>query len=278
MSGCASTRCGNMSTPTSSARASASPISRSTTPRCMRAMRATSRRRCSLAAPPNIALVRGHHRAPAVRHGTSPVLPERSHYFDAGVTEDLTTRARARRRCLLQDRAGPARQRPVRPGAGAERLQLRSRLYHRLELSAIKRRFPGLRQSRLGQEKATQVVSNQFLFGATNSPTSPRMHLHRPCPAGPLRRAPPICGTAPAFPPIWIFGSGLRTGFANTDHVPPYTQVNLGISHDFRRLEQADHAALRRRQPVRHSMSSATAPASACSRRNTVRAVGSSQG
>jgi hypothetical protein len=30
-----------------------------------------------------------------------------------------------------------------------------------------------------------------------------------------------------------IFGSGLRGGFANLDHVQPYTQVNLGISHDF---------------------------------------------
>lgn len=30
-----------------------------------------------------------------------------------------------------------------------------------------------------------------------------------------------------------IYGTGLRSGFANTDHVPPYTQVNLGISREF---------------------------------------------
>ncbi|HTP91892.1 MAG TPA: hypothetical protein VMJ52_09165 [Xanthobacteraceae bacterium] len=30
-----------------------------------------------------------------------------------------------------------------------------------------------------------------------------------------------------------IYGSGLRSGFANTDHLPSYTQVNMGISHDF---------------------------------------------
>ena len=30
-----------------------------------------------------------------------------------------------------------------------------------------------------------------------------------------------------------IYGSGMRSGFANTEHVPQYTQVNLGISHDF---------------------------------------------
>jgi hypothetical protein len=30
-----------------------------------------------------------------------------------------------------------------------------------------------------------------------------------------------------------IYGSGLRAGFANTDHMPPYAQVNTGISREF---------------------------------------------
>jgi opacity protein-like surface antigen len=30
-----------------------------------------------------------------------------------------------------------------------------------------------------------------------------------------------------------IYGSGLRSGFANTDHMPPYAQVNAGASHEF---------------------------------------------
>jgi outer membrane receptor protein involved in Fe transport len=30
-----------------------------------------------------------------------------------------------------------------------------------------------------------------------------------------------------------IYGSGLRNGFANTGTVSPYTQVNLGLSHEF---------------------------------------------
>ena len=29
-----------------------------------------------------------------------------------------------------------------------------------------------------------------------------------------------------------IYGSGLRSGFANTEHVPPYTQVNLGLTQE----------------------------------------------
>jgi TonB dependent receptor len=30
-----------------------------------------------------------------------------------------------------------------------------------------------------------------------------------------------------------IYGSGLRSGFANIDHVPEYATVNLGLAHDF---------------------------------------------
>jgi opacity protein-like surface antigen/outer membrane receptor protein involved in Fe transport len=30
-----------------------------------------------------------------------------------------------------------------------------------------------------------------------------------------------------------IYGSGLRSGFANTDHLPAYGQINLGLSHEF---------------------------------------------
>jgi outer membrane receptor protein involved in Fe transport len=30
-----------------------------------------------------------------------------------------------------------------------------------------------------------------------------------------------------------IYGSGLRSRFVNMDHVPSYTQVNLGISHEY---------------------------------------------
>jgi hypothetical protein len=30
-----------------------------------------------------------------------------------------------------------------------------------------------------------------------------------------------------------IYGSGLRAGFANTDHAPAYAQVNAGIAQEF---------------------------------------------
>ena len=33
--------------------------------------------------------------------------------------------------------------------------------------------------------------------------------------------------------PLRHFFLGLRAGLANTDTVPPYAQVNVGVSHDF---------------------------------------------
>ena len=52
-----------------------------------------------------------------------------------------------------------------------------------------------------------------------------------------------------------IYGSGLRSGFANTDHVPGYTQFNVGASHEFtftnaRPLTLAVHC----RKSVRHDL------------------------
>jgi outer membrane receptor protein involved in Fe transport len=31
-----------------------------------------------------------------------------------------------------------------------------------------------------------------------------------------------------------VYGSGLRSGFANTDHVAPYATANMGISREFK--------------------------------------------
>ena len=63
--------------------------SRSSTRSSTPAMPATSRRRCwSRRLPANIAFVQRHDGA-SDRPGTNPVLPERSHYFDAGVDQNI---------------------------------------------------------------------------------------------------------------------------------------------------------------------------------------------
>ena len=47
------------------------------------------------------------------------------------------------------------------------------------------------------------------------------------------------------FSASMIYGSGLRDGFANTGTVPSYTQVNLGLSHDFNIVSATKPTTLR---------------------------------
>ena len=42
-----------------------------------------------------------------------------------------------------------------------------------------------------------------------------------------------------------LYGSGLRSGFANTGSVPWYSQVNLGISHEFKWFNDLKPTTLR---------------------------------
>ena len=76
-----------------------------------------------------------------------------------------------------------------------------------------------------------------------------------------------------------IYGSGLRQGFANTDHVAPYTQVNLGLSREFS-TPWGKPVTLRFDvvNLLDYPTSFAAAPASACSPRNMARAAGYSRG
>jgi hypothetical protein len=77
-----------------------------------------------------------------------------------------------------------------------------------------------------------------------------------------------------------IYGSGLRSGFANTDHLPSYTQVNLGLSHDFNIVAPNKPTTLRfdvvnlfdKIYEIRDGS------ASACSRRSSDRAADSLSG
>ena len=42
-----------------------------------------------------------------------------------------------------------------------------------------------------------------------------------------------------------IYGSGLRSGFANLDHNPPYVVVNAGVSREFQWAPEAKPVTLR---------------------------------
>ena len=87
-----------------------------------------------------------------------------------------------------------------------------------------------------GHQYATDVVSNQFLF------SDPAEFAYAATHYIPTDHSQTWTGSAGAAYLWWgtrfsadmIFGSGLRSGFANLSTVPPYDQINLGISRAFK--------------------------------------------
>ena len=85
------------------------------------------------------------------------------------------------------------------------------------------------------RQVATQFVSNQYLQGADEYLYALTHNIY-------TDHAQILTASAGVSYPLsehtkgsldMIYGSGLRAGFANTDHVPGYTQFNLGLSHEF---------------------------------------------
>ncbi|HXL31411.1 MAG TPA: ligand-gated channel, partial [Bradyrhizobium sp.] len=84
------------------------------------------------------------------------------------------------------------------------------------------------------RQLGTNVVSNQFLFGADELAYIANHYIY-------TDHSQVLTASAGAsylwkdtrFSASMIYGSGLRSGFVNTDHLPSYTQVNMGVSHDF---------------------------------------------
>ena len=114
-------------------------------------------------------------------------------------------RSRSRRRRLLQDRDRSHRQRRFRPGAGAERLQLRPghRRGRRIQRQVSQRQFPGLCQPRARLEKATDVVSNEYLFDNT-TPLADLGGLTRCSMSRPTGSIPITPSSPPARPALLI--------------------------------------------------------------------------
>lgn len=195
-----------------------------------------------IAAPVNLALVTpptapANTQTPEVGQN-SPVLPERSHVFDVGVVQKvypipgLEVGADAyykKARDLLDD--GQFGAAYVLSGFNYDRgenvgVELKS-TYRNGDFSA----YANLAWAK---QIATNVVSNQYLFGADELAYISGHYVY-------TDHAQMLSASAGAsylwegtrYSVSMIYGSGLRSGFANTDHLPGYTQVNLGLSHDF---------------------------------------------
>jgi outer membrane receptor protein involved in Fe transport len=190
-----------------------------------------------IAAPTNVALTQGTVIAPEVTLN-DPVLPERAHIFDAGVVQKIWPIPGLEigldgyvklARDLLDD--GQFGQAYVLDGfnyAKANNIGLEFKALYNMGNLRIYGNIAWARQ--LG----TEIVSNQFLFGSDELAYIATHYIY-------TDHSQVLTASAGASY-LWndtrlsasmIYGSGLRSGFANTDHLPAYTQVNLGVSHDF---------------------------------------------
>ena len=188
----------------------------------------------ALAVPTNLALYNNTTQQPSVPL-SSPVRPERANYVDAGVTRKLTKELEVgvdayfkRARNLIDD------------GQFGQALVLTAFNYDRAYNTGVE--FKSAYQSgdfraygnlAWGRQRATQVTSNQFLFDASEFPYIATHYVytdHAQTWTGSAGASYRLLGTLVSAD--LIYGSGLRNGFANTGHVSPYTQVNLGLSRE----------------------------------------------
>jgi outer membrane receptor protein involved in Fe transport len=195
-----------------------------------------------VATPVNLALVTPptaplNTQTPTVPQN-DPVLPERSHVFDVGVVQKvlpipgLEVGVDAHYKIahdLLDD--GQFGAAYVLSGFNYDRgknigLELKS--------SYTNGNFRAYANLAWAQQLGTDIVSNQYLFDPVRLAFIANNFVftdHTQTLTGSAGASYLWNGTR--FSASLIYGSGLRSGFANTDHVPSYTQVNTGISREF---------------------------------------------
>jgi opacity protein-like surface antigen len=191
-----------------------------------------------------------------------PLLPERSHYFDAGLDQKIVfdCRTSGLKDCTTLDLGVDAYYKIATDlldnGQFGQALILSGFNYAKgvaqgVEFSAKFRdgNFQAYANLAVAQEKATQPVSNQFLFDNA----TPRADLggltdfqylsthwiytdHNQYVTGSAGLSYKWNGTT--FSTDMIYGSGLRTGDANIDALAPYAQFNVGVARDF---DMPDH-------------------------------------
>ncbi|WP_225712882.1 TonB-dependent receptor [Bradyrhizobium semiaridum] len=190
-----------------------------------------------LAAPTNLALVQNTTAQPAVT-ANDPVLPERSHVFDVGVTQKvyaipglevgMDAYYKIATDLLDDGQFGAAYVLTAFNYAKGinEGVELTATYNHdNLHLYG---------NVAVARQVATNVVSNQYLFDPDELAYIANNYVY-------TDHAQALTASVGGwyqwhntkFSASLIYGSGLRDGFANTGTVPPYTQVNVGVSHDF---------------------------------------------
>jgi len=190
----------------------------------------------AIAAPANIAPFANTTAQPDTFQ-QSPVLPERAHYFDAGIVQRITPQLEVGldayykiSRDLLDD--GQFGAALILSGFNYEKAYNSG-----IELSAAYKdgNFSAYGNLAWARQVATNVVSNQYLFGADELAYIASNYIN-------TDHAQQWTSSAGAsylwqgtrFSASMVYGSGLRSGFANTDHVAPYATANIGISREIK--------------------------------------------
>jgi outer membrane receptor protein involved in Fe transport len=190
----------------------------------------------AVAAPASIAPFANTSVAP-MTFQQDPVLPERSHYFDAGIVQKITPNLQVGldayykiSKDLLDD--GQFGQALILSGFNYETAQNAG-----VELSANYKNgnFSAYGSLAWARQVAKNVVSNQYLFGADDLAYIANNYIN-------TDHAQQWSGSGGAsylwqdtrFSASMVYGSGLRSGFANTDHVAPYATANIGISREIK--------------------------------------------
>ena len=189
----------------------------------------------AIAAPTNIAATANTTAQPE-NFQQNPVLPERSHYFDAGVVQKITPNLQVGidayykiAKDLLDD--GQFGQALILSGFNYE-----SAYNAGVELTATYKdgNFSAYGNLAWARQLAKNVVSNQYLFGNDELAYIANNYIY-------TDHAQTWTASAGAsylwqgtrFSTDMVYGSGLRSGFANTDHVAPYATVNVGARREF---------------------------------------------
>jgi outer membrane receptor protein involved in Fe transport len=190
-----------------------------------------------VAAPVNLALVQGTSQQPAVTQN-DPVLPERAHVFDVGVVQKILPVPglvvgidgyyKIARDLLDDGQFGAAY---VLSGFNYDKA---NNLGVELTTSYTYGNFKIYGNLAWARQLGTDIVSNQYLFDPDRLAFIASHYIY-------TDHTQILTASAGAsylwngtrFSASMIYGSGLRSGFANTDHQPSYTQVNMGISHEY---------------------------------------------
>jgi outer membrane receptor protein involved in Fe transport len=195
-----------------------------------------------VAAPTNLALVTPptaplNTQTPAVTQN-DPVLPERSNVFDVGVVQKvlpipglqvgIDAYYKTARDLLDDGQFGAAY---VLSGFNYDRAR---NVGVELSSTYTNGNFRAYANIASAKQMGTDIVSNQYLFDPARLAFIANNFVftdHTQLLSGSAGVSYLWDGTR--FSASMIYGSGLRSGFANTDHVPAYTQVNVGISHEY---------------------------------------------